>query len=239
MPNFYDWKPEYSDVFITIISVSIGFATYWFLAMSEKIKAQFFKKYDPEKAWVRFVVFQKLIGALFMGVIPGIIVLSVSNYTLADLGWKLGNYSESLLYILVMGSIIFILNFKVSKNPFNLNMYPQMRLPEWTKKRIIINSLAWATYLFYYEFMYRGLLLIVCYHSFGFWPAVAINLSFYSATHIAKGLTETIGTFPYGLLLCFVTISTGSIAVAFVTHLILALTNDYFSVHHNPEMKFS
>lgn len=93
-------------------------------------------------------------------------------------------------------------------------------------------------YLFSYELMYRGLLLMVCYHSFGFWPAVAINLCFYSATHIAKGLNETIGTFPYGLLLCYVTISTGSIAVAFVTHLILALTNDYFSVYHNPEMKY-
>ncbi len=79
---------------------------------------------------------------------------------------------------------------------------------------------------------------MVCNYSFGFWPAVAINLSFYSATHIAKGLSETIGTFPYGLLLCFVTISTGSIAVAFITHLILALTNDYFSVHHNSKMKY-
>ena len=85
---------------------------------------------------------------------------------------------------------------------------------------------------------YRGLLLVTCYHTFGFWPAVAVNLSFYSATHIAKGLSETVGTFPYGLILCFVTISTGSIAVAFVTHLILALSNDFFSIRYNPNMKY-
>ncbi|MCX6297031.1 MAG: CPBP family intramembrane metalloprotease [Bacteroidetes bacterium] len=113
-----------------------------------------------------------------------------------------------------------------------------MRLKEWNKKRISINILAWASYLFAYEFMFRGILLITCYHSFGFWPAVAINLSLYSATHIPKGLTETIGAIPYGLLLCFITISTGSIAVSFLTHLALALSNDYFSVYHSKEMKF-
>ncbi len=238
MSHFYDWNPANTNAFITILSISIGFATYWFLAMSEKIKALFFNRYQGDDAWIKFVVFQKLTGALFMGFIPGIILLSISDYTLASLGFGLKNFSESLLYIAIIGTLIFVINFFVSKNPFNLNMYPQMRIPEWNAKRIIINSLSWAAYLLSYEFMYRGLLLVVCNDSFGFWPAVAINLSFYSATHIAKGLNETIGTFPYGLLLCLITISTGSIFVAFATHLILALTNDYFSVYHSKEMKF-
>ncbi|MEK6780128.1 MAG: CPBP family intramembrane glutamic endopeptidase [Bacteroidota bacterium] len=239
MNNFYDWKPEHVNAFVIIISVSIGFATYWFLALNGKIKSQFFKRYQDENGWVTYVCFQKVMGTLFMGVIPGTILISISDYTLADLGLRMGNYNESLIYIAVIGSLIFILNYFVSRNPFNLGMYPQMRIKVWNKDRILINSIAWVAYMFGYEFMYRGLLLVVCYDSFGFWPAVAINLSFYLATHIAKGLIETIGTIPYGLLLCFVTISTGSIAVAFVTHLILALSNDYFAVHHNPEMKFT
>lgn len=239
MNNFYDWKPEYTNVFVSVISVSIGFATYWFLSLSEKIKALFFKKFTGDNAWVAYIFYQKMMGVLFMGVIPGIFLLSFSDYTLAGLGMNLGNFKESLVYISGVGTFVFIVNYFVSKNPFNLSMYPQMRIKEWTKKTIVINSIGWAAYLFMYEFMYRGLLLVVCYDSFGFWPAVAINLSFYSATHIAKGLGETIGTFPYGLLLCFVTISTGSLAFAFISHLILALTNDYFSVHHNPEMKYA
>ena len=236
-PN-YNWNPEYADATITILSVSIGFAIYWFLSLSEKIKTLFFKKFSTENAWIAYVFFQKMMGVLFLGTIPGIILLLNSNYTLTDLGVATGNYKESLIYIAIIGSVIFVINFFTSKNPFNLAIYPQMRIMEWNRKKIIINSIGWAMYLFSYELMYRGLLLMVCYHSFGFWPAVAINLCFYSATHIAKGLNETIGTFPYGLLLCYVTISTGSIAVAFVTHLILALTNDYFSVYHNPKMKY-
>ena len=103
---------------------------------------------------------------------------------------------------------------------------------------MIVNALAWTAYMIGYEFMYRGILLTVCVDAFGFWPAVAVNLSFYSATHIAKGKTETIGTFPCGLVLCLITVYTGSIGTALLTHLTLALTNDYYSIHHNPEMRY-
>ena len=239
MNNFYDWKPEHTNAFVTIISVSLGFVAYWFIALNHALKLIFFKRYRGDNAWIAYVTFQKMIGALFMGIIPGMILLNTSDYTLLDLGLKAGNYNESLVYIGVMCLLILIINFFAAKNPLNQAMYPQMRIATWEKKDILINSLAWAVYLFGYEFMYRGLLLMVCYDSFGFWPAVAINLCFYSATHIPKGLGETIGTFPYGLLLCFVTVSTGSIAVAFVTHLALALSNDYFSVYHHPKMKFA
>ncbi len=239
MNSFYDWKPEHTNAFVTIISVSIGFVAYWFIALNPTLKWMFFKRYRGDNAWIAYVTFQKMMGTLFMGIIPGIILLSTSDYTLPHLGLKAGRYSESLVYMGVMCILILIINLFATKNPLNQAMYPQMRIANWNKKNILINSFAWAVYLFAYEFMFRGLLLMVCYDSFGFWPAVAINLCFYSATHIPKGLGETIGTFPYGLLLCFVTISTGSIAVAFVTHLALALSNDYFSVYHHPEMKFA
>lgn len=239
MSNFYDWKPEYLEPVVGIASATVGFIIYWFLALSPKIKAAYFAKHKVEDAWINYVVFQKMIGVLFCGIIPAVIVLYLLPYSLADYGLKPGNLKESLLYCAVMCALIFLINYFATKNPENLKNYPQMRLKEWNKKRIFTNSLAWAAYLFAYEFMFRGILLISCYHSLGFWPAVAINLSFYSATHIPKGLNETAGAIPYGLLLCYVTISTGSIAVSFITHLALALTNDYFSVHHSKEMKFS
>lgn len=238
MLKFYEWKPEYTEPFLAILTASIGFATYWFISINIKIKNWYFKNYSSEIGQIRYVVFQKVIGFLFMGVIPGFIIVGYSDYSLHALGLNIDNFIESTIYIGIIGLLITTINFFASKNTTSLSIYPQMRVKEWSTKRILINTLSWAAYLFAYEFMFRGLLLIVCVDAFGFWPAVAINLSFYSATHIAKGLTETIGTFPYGLLLCFITISTGSIAVAFVTHLILALTNDFFSIYHNPEMKY-
>lgn len=46
-PN-YNWNPEYADATITILSVSIGFAIYWFLSLSEKIKTLFLKNSQPK-----------------------------------------------------------------------------------------------------------------------------------------------------------------------------------------------
>ncbi len=238
MTNFYDWNPSLSAPVITILSVSIGFVFYWFLAISPKIKSLFFKKYELEQAWINYVLFQKLVGALFMGFIPGIIIMMHTGIGMSGFGINLNNFSDSIVYTLIIGAIILFLNYFAAKKPYNLAMYPQMKIRVWTKKIIFINSLSWIIYLISYEFMYRGLLLMVCNEAFGFWPAVAINLCFYSATHIAKGWVETVGAFPYGLVLCFITISTGSIFVAVATHLILALSNDYYAIYHHPELEY-
>jgi len=239
MNIFCDWKEEYTVPFICIMAVSIGFPIGWFLSYSEKIKSRFFKNTDTHKAWVNYVVFQKLISALFMGVLPGIAVMISSDLGLNELGINFRNFGESLKYIGVVGALILAVNYFATKSKANLAQYPQMRINNWGAREIMANSFAWFVYLLAYEFMNRGLLLTVCYHYFGSWPAVAINLCFYSATHIAKGVRETLLAFPFGLLLCFVTISTGGLAFAVIVHFILAMSTDYFSVYHNPDMKFT
>src|SRR6478736_4757546 len=120
MDKFYSWTPEHANAFVTIISVSVGFAAYWFIALSEDIKDGFFKTYKDEQAWMMYVVFQKMTGVLCMGIIPGAILLSTSEYTLADLGMRFGNYLESVFYGGVICLLIFTINFFASRNPLNL-----------------------------------------------------------------------------------------------------------------------
>ena len=110
MNHFYQWKPEYTVPFICIISVSIGFPIGWFLAYSNKVKKIFFSNPDTHKAWINFVFFQKMIGALFMGIIPLLIVLGYTPFTISDLGININNFSESLLYISLLGLMILIIN---------------------------------------------------------------------------------------------------------------------------------
>jgi hypothetical protein len=99
-------------------------------------------------------------GVLFMGTIPCIVLISNSDYTLTDVGLNLKNFKESLLYISAAGTFILVVNFFVSKNKTNLAMYPQMRVKEWNRKTIILNTISWTAYLVSYELMYRGLLFI-------------------------------------------------------------------------------
>ena len=74
--------------------------------------------------------------------------------------------------------------------------------------------------------------------SIGVWPAIAINIALYSATHIPKGLEETIGAIPLGLVLCILTLSTGTIWIAFLVHVVMAWTNTLTSLKFNPDMKY-
>ncbi|GAI37228.1 unnamed protein product, partial [marine sediment metagenome] len=74
-------------------------------------------------------------------------------------------------------------------------------------------------------------------HVIGVWPAIAVNTSIYACTHIPKGFKEAIGAIPFGIILCIITLITGNIWVAFFIHVLLALSNDYFALYHNPEMK--
>lgn len=240
MNVFYEWDPaNYESSVLSIGLTGVCFSIYWFITINPKIKSRFFTNHQEEKAWINYVLFQKMTGVLFLGIIPLIVVLITTDYSASELGINLNHFSESLTYLAIMGIMIVLLNFFAGKNPERLKDYPQMRIANWTKKILAINVTAWILYLLAYEILFRGVLLFLCYDSFGFWPAVAINLGLYTTTHIPKGAGETIGTIPYGLLLCFITVSTGSILVAFATHLIMALSNDLFSIYHNAEMKIS
>ena len=101
----------------------------------------------------------------------------------------------------------------------------------------IKNALGWAAYLFGYEILFRGILLFPLVAEFGVWPAIAVNIALYSSTHIPKGLDETIGAIPLGIVLCVLTLLTGTIWIAFFVHLAMALTNSFTALKHHPEMK--
>jgi len=223
-----------------VVSISltiIGFIIFWFTAESPKRKKAFDQKYPSDKATVLWVQFQKYTGVIFLGVIPLIISLLFLPYTLAELGLNFENTATSMLWILGLSCIIFPLNINAAKRPQNLAMYPMIRARVWTTKLILINALATISYLFAYELLFRGILLTTCVDSLGIWPAIAINVALYSAVHLPKGPAETIGAIPFGLLICYITLTTGTIWVAVVIHVILSLSNDYLALYYNPEMQ--
>ena len=113
-----------------------------------------------------------------------------------------------------------------------------IRAERWDGRLVLINTLATTAYLFAYELLFRGIVLSVCVAAVGVWPAIAINVALYSTTHLPKGPAETIGAIPFGVLVCYITLSTGTIWVAVVLHVILSLSNDYLAVYYNPSMQF-
>ena len=242
MNNFkIDWTWTDLDLRISLplLLTLAFFSIYWFTSKSEKIKKRFYDKYDHDQASFKHIFFTKYFGFISMGILPTIFCLVfLPELTLADLGltfiYKTAQFS--IFWILGLSILIIPLVYFSAKKPKNLLNYPQIRAKVWTKKMIFINALGWFLYLFGYEFLFRGVLLIPLIEPLGMWPAIAINIALYSATHIPKGLDETIGAIPLGFVLCLLTISSGTIWIAFIVHVVMAWTNTFTALKFHPEM---
>jgi membrane protease YdiL (CAAX protease family) len=97
--------------------------------------------------------------------------------------------------------------------------------------------MAWILYLAAYEFMYRGFFLFIAESYTEMWIAIGLNVVVYAMAHIPKGLKETLGSVPFGLLICYIVLTTGSILVPYVLHVVMALSNEWFSFRAHPDMR--
>lgn len=234
------WQAGDLNSFYPIIIATIGFTIYWFISKSEKIKSRFYKGNDEDEASIKHILFTKYMGLVWMGIIPIILSLFVlPQYSLADYGLAIipETTFTSLAWIFGLAILIIPIAITSAKNPKNFANYPQIRAREWNSALKLKNALGWAAYLFGYEVLFRGILLFPLVDEFGVWPAIAVNVALYSSTHIPKGLDETIGAIPLGMVLSLLTLQTGTIWVAFFVHLTMAWTNSFTALKHHPDMR--
>ncbi len=234
------WQSGDLNSFYPILIATIGFIVYWFMAQSPKIKAKFYESNDLDNASIKHILFTKYMGLLWMGIIPLILsLLILPQYGLADYGLTFipETTLTSLAWIIGLGILIVPIASISAKKPKNLENYPQIRAKAWGTTLKVKNALGWTIYLFGYEILFRGILLFPLVTEFGVWQAIAVNVALYSATHIPKGLDETIGAIPLGIVLSLLTLQTGTIWIAFLVHVTMALTNSFTALKHHPEMK--
>lgn len=236
----YQFNYEDLKVFIPVVGGLIGFIIFWFTQKSEKVKNHFFAKYGSDQGSAKFILFTKYLGGVTMGMIPAAAYfISFPETSFADLGFHFPKETllSTLLWILGLSVFIIPLASFSARKPENLINYPQIRAKEWNKRMITGNLAAWAFYLLGYEFLFRGVLLFPLVEKIGLWPAIAINIGLYSGTHIPKGLSETIGAIPLSIILCLLSVQTGTIWIAFFVHIAMAWTNSLTALKFNPEMK--
>lgn len=231
-----NWIESDTLFFIAIIGVAVAFMTYFFISESKIIKDKFTKSYGKDKSLTYFVYFQRMLGVFCFGILPLLLLLFFSNKNLNYYGVNINNIDTSIYWILGLSPILIIMNFFNSKKPDNLSLYPQIRTKRWSVNILILSSLTWVAYLLAYEFMFRGFLLFVSLQYLGVWPAIALNISIYSLVHVPKGMKEAIGALPLGIVLGIITVQTSSILLAFVVHIVLALSNEWFSLKHHPDI---
>ena len=232
------WETVDTRVVVPVFVNLVFFILYWFTAQSKKIKTAFFKQNTADQGSIKHIFFTKVFGFISMGVVPvSLCLFFIPEVSLAQYGLTFIPETALFTFIWTVGLSILVipLAYFSAKKPKNLQNYPQIRAKLWTRKTLFINLLGWALYLFGYEFLFRGVLFIPLVEPLGAWPAIVINIALYSATHIPKGLDETLGAIPLGLVLCLLTLASGTIWIAFFVHLAMAWTNSLTALKYNTE----
>ena len=224
---------EQKAVFAIACTLIMSFIYFIIL---DRIKGQ--KEGWAQKNKILIYLIRKIGGFVLLGGIPFLVGWLVFSMHPLDFGLKLG---ESLaLWPWILGASIFLLtlNFFNSGNPGIRAMYPELRRTTWNISTVAIAAGGWILYLTAYEYLFRGLLLFSCIEACGIWLAVTINLALYAALHLPKGIKEAAATLPFGALICYLTIESGSIIPAVFLHALQAISCELFCIYRNPEMSF-
>jgi membrane protease YdiL (CAAX protease family) len=219
-------------LFISAIAVSVlGFLFYYYVpGLYTGNKMQRSEKGNPQ-----CVLHQRLWGFLIFGCLPLSIIFLSGTKNLSQFG-LVPPKMESYFWTMVLSLIIVPMNYFIAGTKGNLKMYPQIREVEWPFGLIVQSAVSWILYLFSYEFLFRGFLFFASLPVLGLPMAIVLNTIIYALVHLPKGYREIIGSVPLGILICYLTFITGSIWVAVFSHIVLALSSEWFSLRAHPQM---
>lgn len=222
---------------LAISLTTVGFICFYFIIHSEKLRQKFVSRYGEDSSLSYWFYFRRSIGMFLFGIVLLLVNVVWLPYQLSDYGVASQNWVTTLIWTFGLSAIIIPMNAFASRNPKNLIQYPEIRTQIWTKNILFWSAITWIGYLLAYEFMFRGVLLFACERAMGVELAITINVAIYAFFHIHKGLREAIGAIPLGIVLCLLTLKTGTIWIAFFVHVVLSLSNEWFSLKYHPKIR--
>ena len=245
------------EAILAVLVLTVGFVAYWFVSQSPKMQRFFYgDKTTPSPSFegggqipkvqdiqaLNYVLFQRYIGVLLLGIFPCCVLLIFTDKNLAEYGLNLAfndkNLPIMLYWIAGMCLVVLPTSYINAKKEDNLAMYPQVRAKIWTNTTFFHEWTSWIAYLFAYELLFRGFFLYACVRVMPASVAICVNACAYALAHLPKGQKEAVGAIPLGILFSYVTLITGNIWVAFVVHCVMALSNSIFSFYFQKEMKY-
>ncbi len=233
----FSWNPEYAHFLIAVMWSVVGFACYYFLSLNKLLAIKIWKSNPDLDHQVKQVVLQRTWGLLFLGIISIVIIQLLLKGNLRDYGLGISFLAPPPWWSYLFIPIILVAGYFSAKKPGNLAQYPQMRIKEWTPGILALSGISWVIFLIAYEFLFRGFLLYASLEVMDPWAAIALSCSIYAFAHLYKGPGETFGAIPMGILLCYLTLLTGNIWSAVGLHSVMALSNEWFSIRMNPDLK--
>jgi membrane protease YdiL (CAAX protease family) len=233
MLNLPPWDTNLTEGVCVLLLFLAGYCIYHFFAEGPRWRS-FFEQRQGEVH--EHALWSRYLGGLCIGVLPLVVLLVLFEQEPAVYGVKASFGWPAFGWVLGLALLIIPMNYFNSRKPRHLAVYPTVRRTQWTLPQLANYACSWICYLTGYELMFRGILLFGLLPVLGPWLAIALNVVLYVLVHLPKSIEESVGALPLGLLLCLITLSTGTIWVAVLVHITLALSNFFFSLHHHPTM---
>jgi membrane protease YdiL (CAAX protease family) len=241
-------EPAFNSQQISVFTVLpvmltvVFYSFYWLIKSSGKLKQMIYARYEPVSANVIHVFLKRSAGFFLLGIVPVALTFMLNNgYSLEDAGlvFRTETAGFSVIGVILMSVLVIpVVSFSARK-PKIYDTYPEIRVTNWTGKFLFAELFTWAFYLLGYEALFRGVLLFGLANALGPVTATIISVIIYSAAHLPKNRTETLAAIPFGLVLCLLTLYSGSIWIAFIVHFINAVTTTITAIRFNPAMNFA
>ena len=237
---FPDYFPtaDHFEAALAIGLTTLGFILFWSVVRSPEIVPRLTARLGNEQAQEVKIYLQRGVGVLVFGVVPAIVFFVWLGRKGADFGWSARWSALDVWWTLGLSVLALPLSYFGARKAESLDMYPEIRRPVWGRRTLLLSAFSWVAYLIAYELIFRGFLLFSCYRAFGLGAAIAVNTAIYALVHVPKRLTEGIGAIVLGSILCVATLQTGTIWVAVLVHVVLSLSNEWFSLRNHPVIRY-
>lgn len=234
----FSWDARYLTPLTALACFTVFFLTYLALLVSVPLERRLLDRYGAEEGQTRHVLWaNKWSGFLLLGLLPALVIVFFLRLPLSDFGAGPVTHQATYTWMAGFGGFVLVVNWLQARRPAHYGVYPLIRRARWTPALLFSSLLASSAFIVAYEFLFRGFLLFACVPLMGAYIAVAVNVLVYALAHVHKGMGETLGSVPLGILLCWITLSTGTIWAVVVIHLALTLSADVFALYYNPDMK--
>jgi membrane protease YdiL (CAAX protease family) len=225
------------QVSLVILGTILFFYLYYYFAHSGFLKKISEKKLSGNQQKIGLFFMRKLSGFFILGFLPVILYYFLIDSSFDKFGLNINMFNANISVILILVCIVVIVLF-INQFTNRQRSSVQIDIREWSILLFLFNAVGWTVYLIGYEFLFRGILLFECYQSFGFWPAIAINVVIYSAIHMVNGKDQAIGALIFGTIACYFTLTKGTLLIPVFMHVTLSVFSDYFSIRFNKKLKF-
>lgn len=171
-----------------------------------------------------------VIGMIWLGIVP---VLLMRNSILSFLTEiEMPNGFFMILYALIF-MLITTIAWNQSKNEFE-NKQKSTAIGVLLSSRFFFSYfVVRALFLFAYETWFRGFLLFDCIRWFGVPLAVLVNVVLYVLVHVFNDRKEILACLPFGLLVCFFSMTFHSAWPAIMLHIGFSLVYElhFYRLH--------